>query len=105
CEGCGSAWDSKQTAPVGQFAANAFGLHDMYGNAWEWTQDCWHGDYTGASRDGTAWVTGGGCNSRVVRGGSWFSLLTVFRAAARKENATDGRGYSLAFRVGSPFPP
>ena len=40
CDGCGSQWDNKQTAPVGSFAANGFGLYDMVGNVWEWTEDC-----------------------------------------------------------------
>src|SRR5262245_3850139 len=47
CGGCGSQWDSKETAPVGSFAANAFGLHDMHGNLWEWVEDCFHEDYNG----------------------------------------------------------
>jgi formylglycine-generating enzyme required for sulfatase activity len=47
------------TAPVGRFRGNAFGLYDMLGNAYEWTQDCWHDDYTGAPADGSAWTTGG----------------------------------------------
>jgi formylglycine-generating enzyme required for sulfatase activity len=52
CDGCGSEWDGKQTAPVGSFPANGFGLHDMVGNVWAWTEDCWNGSYNGAPADG-----------------------------------------------------
>ena len=69
CDGCGSQWNQR-TAPVGSFAANAFGLHDMHGNVYEWVQDCWNLSYAGAPTDGRAWVHGD-CEIRVVRGGSW----------------------------------
>ncbi len=48
-DGCGSQWDNKKTAPVGSFGANAWGLHDMHGNLWEWVQDCWHDNYRGGA--------------------------------------------------------
>ena len=58
-----------RTAPVGSYGANGFGLHDVLGNVWEWTADCWHDDYRGAPADGSAWTRGGDCDRRVLRGG------------------------------------
>jgi formylglycine-generating enzyme required for sulfatase activity len=84
CKGCGSAWDNRQTAPVGSFSANAFGLHDMLGNVWEWVEDCWHDRYEGAPADGSAWTVA--CSDdgyRVVRGGGWNDDPADLRAAAR----------------------
>ena len=77
CRECGSRWDGKQPAPVGQFNHNNFGLYDMAGNVWQWTEDCWHGvGFEGAPADGSAWMAGGGgnCNSHMVRGGAWDYL-------------------------------
>ena len=71
CKDCGSPWDGGQTAPVGSFPANAFGLHDMVGNVFEWVEDCWHDNFDGAPADGSAWVTGD-CSKRVIRAGSWY---------------------------------
>ena len=70
------------TAPVGSFAANGFGLHDMHGNVWEWVEDCWKGSYVGAPSDGSAWESGD-CSRRVLRGGSWGSNPWALRAAFR----------------------
>ena len=70
CDGCGSQWDDSQTAPVGSFSPNVWGLHDMHGNVWEWVQDCWNGSYSGAPSNGGAWQQGD-CSRRVLRGGSW----------------------------------
>jgi formylglycine-generating enzyme required for sulfatase activity len=81
CHDCGSQWDGKQTAPVGSFPANAFGLSDMVGNAMEWTEDCYHDSYNGAPADGSAWTTGGDCSRRVVRGGSWNDFPDILRSA------------------------
>ena len=99
CDGCGTQWDQKQTAPVGAFAANAFGLHDMHGNVWEIVQDCYQGNYNGAPTDGSA-NTEGDCYRRVVRGGSWISDPQYLRSAARYRNAIDDRGsQNRGFRV------
>src|ERR1700722_2178352 len=67
CFGCGGWWDRKQTAPVGSFRPNPFGLSDMLGNAWQWTEDCWNKSYVGAPEDGGA-SNAGMCDSRVFRG-------------------------------------
>ena len=80
CYGCGSQWDGKKTAPVGSFPANAWGLHDMHGNVWEWVQDCWNDNYEGAPVDGSAWESGD-CSERVLRGGSWGDEPRFLRAA------------------------
>jgi formylglycine-generating enzyme required for sulfatase activity len=79
------------THPVGEKTANQFGLHDMHGNVWEWTQDCWNENYAGAPADGSAW-TAGDCSTRVARGGSWFVNPQDLRATNR------GR-YASAFRL------
>jgi formylglycine-generating enzyme required for sulfatase activity len=104
CNGCGSHWDSKQTAPVGSFAANALGLHDMHGNVWEWVEDCYHNTYDGAPTDGSAWVSGD-CSRRVVRGGSWVNYPRFLRSAYRVWGTAVGRGIGLGFRVGRTLPP
>ncbi len=68
------AWyaDNSQstTHAVGTRTPNSFGLYDMSGNVWEWCQDFWHDDYTGAPSDGAAWITGGDQSFRITRGGS-----------------------------------
>ena len=69
--------DRNQTLEVGSFEPNAFGLHDMHGNVFEWVQDCYEENYDGAPVDGSA-VTTGDCTYRVQRGGSWvLSLIHI----------------------------
>ncbi len=99
CDGCGSAWDKHEPSPVGSFKPNAFGLYDMSGDVFQWVQDCYHKDFGGAPADGSAW-TGGECNSRVVRGGSWFDNPQDIRIACRVGNAPEFRDKYIGFRVG-----
>ena len=90
--------DRKRTVTVGSFAANAFGLHDVHGNVWEWTQDCWNGSYEGAPGSGSAWERGE-CSRRVVRGGSWYYEPEFLRSADRYWSAAGLRDLNLGFRV------
>lgn len=94
CDGCGSVWDDNLTAPVGSFAPNAFGLHDMHGNVYEWVEDCWHSDYEGAPSDGSAWTSGGVCQVRILRGGSYDDTPALVRSANRDGNISSDR-YNL----------
>ena len=86
------------TAPVGSFAPNPFGLYDMLGNVWKWTADCWHADYQGAPADGRAWDEPG-CTRRVVRGGSWTDMPGFVRSAARSAFPSDMRRSQVGLRV------
>ncbi len=104
CNGCGSQWDNRQTAPVGSFAANVFGLYAMHGNVWEWVEDCYADNYNEAPTDGSA-RTRGDCTRRVVRGGSWVDFPQILRSAFRIGFATGNRGNDLGFRVGRTITP
>ena len=88
----------KRTAPTASFTANAFGLYDMHGNVWEWTQDCLNSSYQGAPSDGTAWLSGN-CSRRVLRGGSWSINPNYLRSANRINNSTGNRYDNLGFRL------
>jgi len=107
CNGCGSAWDDQRFAPVGSFGPNPWGLFDMLGNVWQWTEDCWNDSYVGAPDDGSAWQSGD-CDRRVLRGGSWNTLPVFVRAAARGRAYADNRDFDYAtyagFRVAKTLP-
>jgi formylglycine-generating enzyme required for sulfatase activity len=99
CDGCGSRWDLQQTAPVGSFQPNAFGLYDMHGNVREWVEDVWHSSYEGAPNDGSSWLEGGDPSFRVIRGGSWRNETELIGAATRLERHVNVAFDTLGFRV------
>ncbi|MDP7098908.1 MAG: SUMF1/EgtB/PvdO family nonheme iron enzyme [Rhodospirillales bacterium] len=95
----GRANDGSRTVPVGRYALNSFGLHDMHGNVREWVEDCWHGSYSGAPTNGSAWTSGGDCRERVLRGGSWYFVPWDLRSAYRLGVPSGNRFYYDGFRV------
>lgn len=98
CADCGSLWGGKAAAPVGSFDPNPFGLYDVHGNLWEWTQDCWNGSYQGAPGDGGPWLKGD-CVSRVLRGGGWALNHDYMRLTRRNHYDWDVRYHLHGLRV------
>ena len=107
CNGCGSPWDDRLLATVESFAPNPFGLYGLLGNAWQWTEDCWHPNYIHAPDDGRPW-TEKNCDKYVIRGGSWSSLPVLVRSASRSFSTSDGGDYDnssvTGFRVARDLP-
>lgn len=87
------------TTPVDAFAPNAWGLHDMHGNVWEWVQDVVHDNYEGAPTDGSAWELGGDQVRRVLRGGSWLYNPRYLRSALRNGFSAVLSNDIVGFRV------
>jgi formylglycine-generating enzyme required for sulfatase activity len=102
CDGCGSQWDSKQTAPAGSFSPNAFGLFDMHGNASEWVQDCFN-FYSSAATGGSA-VRNNDCSSTVLRGGSWRNTQESLRSAYRHIDSPQTRLEEYSLRLARRLP-
>jgi formylglycine-generating enzyme required for sulfatase activity len=88
----------RKTQPVGQYAANAFGVHDMHGNVYEWIEDCYSPDHSAATGDGSA-RTDGDCKFRLMKGGSWVAHGYQARAAARIRYVTDYRYDDYGIRI------
>jgi formylglycine-generating enzyme required for sulfatase activity len=86
----------EKTMPIGSFPANAFGLHDMHGNLWEWCQD-WYGDYPANDVVDPHGPENG--EHRVVRGGSWGSVPQFCRSAYRYGHGPGRRYLDFGLRV------
>ena len=103
CSTCGSSWDGQQTAPVGSFKPNAFGLYDMAGNVWEWVEDCRkpNGE-TNRAGSRSQKERSAGCQ-RVVRGGSWANSATALRVSEQLNGPATTREDNIGFRVARDF--
>lgn len=88
----------KPTDVVKSFRANSWGLYDMHGNVWEWVQDCWNKNYSGAPTNGKSWDSGD-CDRRVWRGGSWNFKPHQLRSAFRFRYTASLRSVSGGFRI------
>ena len=85
--------------PVGSFAPNAFGLHDMQGNLWEWVEDCWNDQYGPNTPNDSKPATAGECGGHLLRGGSWEDYAGDVRAAARVASQSDDHSWSDGLRI------
>jgi formylglycine-generating enzyme required for sulfatase activity len=90
-----------KTVPVGSLPANLWGLHEVAGNVWEWTADCWHRNYAGAPSDGSLWDESGDgdCAHRLVRGGGWYDYPEYLRSANRYRYLVDDTSLNVGFRL------
>jgi formylglycine-generating enzyme required for sulfatase activity len=92
----------KAPRPVASKKPNAFGLHDLYGNVWEWVEDCFHDSYAGLPLDGSAWTTACSSPQRVLRGGSWSDEASSMRNRGRY--APEVRNLITGFRLARTAP-
>ena len=92
----------KAPRPVAGKKPNAFGLHDLYGNVWEWVEDCFHASYAGLPLDGSAWTTACTSPQRVLRGGSWSDEASSLRNRGRY--APEVRNLITGFRLARTAP-
>ena len=92
------------TSSVGRYGSNGFGLSDILGNVWEWTDDCYADSYGIQPIDGTSYSEPG-CSQRVLRGGSWDDVPGNLRSAGRTKNVPGNRFYNTGFRVARTLTP
>ena len=94
------------TAPVGRFKPNPWGVYDLFGNAWEWTEDCFGRSYEGAPVDGSARQAAAGqpCAERVMRGGAWHADPFYIRAAKHDFAPPSLRSARMGMRLARSLP-
>ncbi|OEJ69607.1 hypothetical protein BEN30_01850 [Magnetovibrio blakemorei] len=97
CRNCGPEI-SHQSLPVDSFAPNPWGLYNVHGNVWEWTEDCWNPTYDGAPSTAKPRIDGD-CQQRVMRSGSWYYFSKNLRSAWRAKNNAMVKSYGIGFRV------
>lgn len=98
--GCDDGY--QYTSPAGHYPPNPFGLYDMFGNAWQWLEDCPHKNYNGAPVDGSAWTSACSEDGRVLRGGDWSDYPWYLRSRLNKD---PGRLNSNGFRMARSLAP
>ena len=96
--------DQRYVHKVGAKKPNAWGIHDMHGNVWEFCMDVAHKNFEGAPADGSAWLKGGTSKegelpSRVLRGGGWRSTHRRVRTASRYAYPPALPSYYVGFRI------
>lgn len=99
CAVCGTQWDNQSTSPAGSFPPNAFGLHDMIGNAMEWTRSCYHPNYQGMPATGQDWEENADCSRRMVRGSAYNTYEKDLRVSNRLKYNPNASSENLGFRV------
>jgi formylglycine-generating enzyme required for sulfatase activity len=101
--GCHSGAFEPGALRVGMLAPNPWGLFDMHGNAWEWTEDCWTSEPRLLPLDGSAFTRREDCDRRTMRGGGWAAERRRTRSAQRQAQSATARYYHLGFRVALPL--
>ncbi|MEL7086228.1 MAG: formylglycine-generating enzyme family protein [Cyanobacteria bacterium J06597_1] len=89
----------RSTAPVGSYKPNAFGLHDMHGNVWEWCADTWHRNYRNSPKNQRIVASNRQPQLRAIRGGSWLDSPDKTRSASRSKYLETDLNRTIGFRV------